>query len=155
MGKWADEFPVFAEAICRVANESVNGRTSQPNNPNFDLYGFTIACVIDCNNTPTCRVGSGPVEPGVDAPRKPNVVHSAFYNGWLHQSGYKHQSVELPNGLTMDWWGPVSLRENDIWMANICKINLKLFQMRLSGVDMALLKATTPTRTSLTERTTP
>jgi len=55
----------------------------------------------------------------------------------------------------MDWWGPVSMRENDIWMANISKINLKLFQMRMSGVDMALLKATTPTRTSLTERTTP
>jgi len=100
-------------------------------------------------------VGSGPAEPGINAPRKLNVVHSAFYNGWLHQSGYKHQSVELPNGLTMDWWGPVSLRENDIWMANISKINLKLFQMRMSGVDMALLKATTPTRTSLTERTTP
>ena len=46
------------------------------------------------------------------------------------------------------------MRENDIWMANISKINLKLFQMRMSGVDMALLKVT-PTRTSLTERTTP
>jgi len=126
MGKWADEFPVFAEAMCRVANESVNGRTSQPNNPNFDPDGFTVACVIDCNNTPTCRVGSGPAEPGVNAPRKPNVVHSAFYNGWLHQSGYKHQSVELPNGLTMDWWGPVSMRQNDIWMANTSEINRKL-----------------------------
>jgi hypothetical protein len=126
MGKWADEFPVFAEAMCRVANESVNGRTSQPNNPNFDPDGFTVACVIDCNNTPTCRVGSGPAEPGVNAPRKPNVVHSAFYNGWLHQSGYKHQSVELPNGLTMDWRGPVSMRQNDIWMANTSEINRKL-----------------------------
>jgi hypothetical protein len=54
------------------------------------------------------------------------------------------------NGLV----GPVSMRENDIWMANISKINLKLFQMRMSGVDMALLKVT-PTRTSSTERTTP
>ena len=126
MGKWADEFPVFAEAICRVANESVNGRTSQPNNPNFDPDGFTVACVIDCNNTPTCRVVSGPAEPGVNAPRRLNDVQSAFYNGWLHQSGYKHQSVELPNGLTMNWWGPVSMRQNDIWIANSSEINVKL-----------------------------
>jgi len=128
--KWADEFPVFAEAMCRVANESINGRNSQLNNPNFEPGNFPgsfpVACVIDCNNTPSCRVGSGPAEPGVNAPRRLNDVQSAFYNGWLHQSGYKHQSVELPNGLTMDWWGPVSMRENDIWMANNSEINGKL-----------------------------
>jgi hypothetical protein len=47
--KWADEFPVFAEAMCRVANASTNGRTGQLNNPNFDPGSFPVACVIDCN----------------------------------------------------------------------------------------------------------
>jgi len=90
---------------------------------------------IDCNNTQSCRVGSGPAEPGVNAPRKPNTIHSAFYNGWLHQSGFKHQSVELPNGLTMDWWGAMLMRENDIWMANNSEINRKLSAAQHSNAE--------------------
>jgi hypothetical protein len=126
LDKWAGHFTEFSAAICAVANASVNKTTNAPNNPNFSPAAFPVACVIDCNNTPSCRVGSGPVGPGVGASRKSNRVQMAFYNGWLHAHGYKHQSVELPNGLTVDWWGPTSMRENDIWMATHSSINAKL-----------------------------
>ena len=43
--------------------------------------------------------------------------------GWKSVHGLKHQTVDLANGLTMDMYGPHSLRRNDLYLLRESKIN--------------------------------
>lgn len=39
-----------------------------------------------------------------------------MFNGWLRKHGFKSQTVSLPNGLIMDWFGLISMRRNDLYV---------------------------------------
>ena len=69
---------------------------------------------IDCNCLETDRPGGGPCEAGSNARRWNVEVQRAYYNGWKSIHGLKHQTVDNCLGFTMDTYGPVSLRRNDL-----------------------------------------
>ena len=50
----------------------------------------------------------------------------AFYNGWKHTHETKWQTVELPNGMCADMFGPFSFRHNDLEVFEDSKLNESL-----------------------------
>lgn len=73
-----------------------------------------IAMHIDCNCLPTSVVGGGPAESGANAARWADDIQRAFYNGWKSIHGLKHQTVDNAFGMTVDMYGPCSIRRNDL-----------------------------------------
>ena len=86
-----------------------------------DLCG--ISHFIDCNCESTSRPGGGPAEEGTDATRHDDLVQRAFYNGWKSVFGLKTQTVDNAFGMTVDMYGPVSLRRNDLALFRDSEIN--------------------------------
>lgn len=72
-----------------------------------------VGLFIDCNCFPTSVVGGGPAEKGANAARWADDVQRSFYNMWKSQHGLKHQTVDNVYGITVDMFGPTSLRRND------------------------------------------
>ena len=130
--KWAGDFPGFAASMRRVANDTKY-------RPQFGP-GFIVCCIVDCKNTATCVPGAGPSRPGPDAPRNVNsdIDQMAFYNGWLHKHGFKYQTLEAVNGLTIWAFGPESMRENDLYCQGESGLNdaIKDAQAHLPGQDL-------------------
>jgi hypothetical protein len=73
-----------------------------------------FAMFIDCNCLETCRPGGGPAESGPNSIRWDPLIQQAFYNGWKSVHGLKHQTIDSAQGLTVDIYGPTSLRRNDL-----------------------------------------
>ena len=94
---------------------------------NYDDNSFTICGFFDDKCWKSCRPG-GPTEEGTNAPRTPLDIQQAFYNGWKSIHGLKWQTFDLPNGMTADIWGPLSLRRSDLWMLRQSKLNDRLQQ---------------------------
>jgi hypothetical protein len=90
-------------------------------NEQFGTFGF-----IDCNCLDTARSGGGPAEEGSDAARWHPLIQRAFYNGWKSVHGLKHQTVDNAFGMTMDLYGPYSLRKNDLKLLTFSNINGRL-----------------------------
>jgi hypothetical protein len=42
------------------------------------------------------------------------VSQETFYSGWLRIHGFKHQTVDAPDGFTIASYGPLSTRRNDL-----------------------------------------
>lgn len=42
------------------------------------------------------------------------MIQRSFYNGWKSIHGLKHQTVDIAHGITIDIYGPMSLRRNDL-----------------------------------------
>ena len=82
-----------------------------------------IAYFIDCNCMETCRVGGGPSADGPNADRWIDNVQRAFYNGWKSIHGLKHQTLDIAHGITIDLFGPTSLRRNDLKLLAESDIN--------------------------------
>ena len=70
--------------------------------------------MIDCNCLETSVVGGGPTENGANAAKWDDTIQRAFYNGWKSIHGLKHQTVDNAYGLTVDMYGPATLRRNDL-----------------------------------------
>ena len=87
---------------------------------------YFVAFFIDCNCRPTCRVGGGPAEGGANAARWCESIQRAFYNGWKSIHGMKHQTVDNAYGITVDMFGPTSLRRNDNTLLRLSDINGRL-----------------------------
>lgn len=83
---------MFAEAIRDLANAK---------GANFPAGNFSVAAFIDCNVTETCTPGSGPATPGPGAQRRDPTgsIQRAFYTGWLHIHGVKHQVYAITSFL--------------------------------------------------------
>jgi len=79
-----------------------------------DRYANRFASFIDYNCLCTDRPGGGPQEDGPVAQRWNNDIQRAVYNGWKSIHGLKHQTVENALGFTIDVFGPVPLRGNDM-----------------------------------------
>jgi hypothetical protein len=88
--------------------------------------GFCVALIIDNTITAMNRVGGGPSAGGVMAPRLPNEVQQAWWTGWKKLHGIKWQTVDMPNGMNFDVWGPVSVRRNDNYALNHSLIQEKM-----------------------------
>lgn len=105
-------------------------------NDAFDFFGF-----IDCNGLECARPAGGPAEPGPHAPRWDPEIQRAFYNGWKCVHGLKHQTVDIAYGMTIDIYGPQSLRRSDLQLLAQSDINRRLrdlqenapIQLRLLG----------------------
>jgi hypothetical protein len=92
-------------------------------------YGFpagvvnTVAWFIDCVQRRSCRPGGGP---GPFGSRNHNDIQRAFYNGWKKCWGLKFQTVDAPCGMTIDMFGPETLRHNDLYVLRESRINARL-----------------------------
>jgi len=96
------------------------------------VFGF-----IDCNCMETCRVGGGPS--GTDTERWDDNIQRAFYNGWKSVHGLKHQTVDLAYGLTIDMYGPTSLRRNDMRLLGASKLNQRLQSMQRGQIQQLIV----------------
>jgi hypothetical protein len=63
---------------------------------------------------------------GPDAARWCPLIQKAFYNGWKSIHGLKHQTVDCAYGMTIDMYGPYSLRRNDLKLFRDSRINNRL-----------------------------
>ena len=88
--------------------------------------GFCVALIIDNTINAMNRVGGGPTTGGVLAPRVPLDVQQAWWTGWKKLHGLKWQTVDMPNGMNFDVWGPVSVRRNDNYSLNHSRIEDKM-----------------------------
>ena len=129
---WKPYFPEFAEKI--RAKLEQKGVFFPPGE--FRVFGFT-----DNTMNATCRPGGGPTRTGEDAPRNDPLIQRAWYNGWKKLHGMKWQTIDGPNGMNIDVWGPVSVRHNDIWTLEVRCLLLLLF---LSYLPLLLLFPPSP-----------
>ena len=90
-----------------------------------------VAWFIDCNCLPTSVVGGGPADVGANSRRWDERIQQAFYNGWKSVHGLKHQTVDNAFGLTVDMYGPESLRRNDLSLLRESDINNRLAQLQV------------------------
>lgn len=134
---WAPSFATFAEKIrvyvnhkCTVPPPGYWVATTQV----FLTGLFLVVAFIDCNLTYSSRPGGGPQANGH---RGNYWLQRAFYTGWLKIHGFKHQSIDLPNGLTMSCWGPASVRQNDVWCLTQSGI-LAAFAIAVTALNLAV-----------------
>lgn len=66
--------------------------------------------------------GSGPLAPGPDAPRYGDEVQRSMYNGWKSIHGSKDQTIDGASGHTWDLYGPLPVRQNDIYLLRESKL---------------------------------
>jgi hypothetical protein len=85
------------------------------------------ALFIDCNCQQTCRPGGGPTQNGPKSDRFHNDVQRSFYNGWKSIHGLKHQTIDNAYGMTVDLYGPASLRRNDLELLRRSDLNDELY----------------------------
>jgi hypothetical protein len=112
---WVPKFPLFARVISDKLYEKSGIRYAEG--------AFRVACFHDDTVIATCRPGSGPT---IDGGRHCNFIQMAFYNGWKKHHGYKYQTVELPNGMCADMFGPRSFRHNDLELLRDSQLNERL-----------------------------
>lgn len=92
-----------------------------------------VAHFIDCNCFETDRPGGGPAEAGANALRWDPDIQRAFYNGWKSIHGLKHQTVDNAYGLTVDMYGPESLRRHDLTLLTDSDINNRMAAVQLGA----------------------
>jgi hypothetical protein len=117
---WETQFDEFAEAI-REKLDSMGCYFPPANEGGFNIVGFIDNTVVE-----TCRPGGGPTRPGLNAPRHDNEIQQAFYNGWVGGHGLKWQTVDLPNGMNLHVYGPVSCIHSDIYTLQWSEIDGKM-----------------------------
>jgi hypothetical protein len=117
---WKKYFPSFAEAISAKITEKSDGGIIFPGK------SYRVAMFHDCTVTITCRPGGGPAEDGINAARFNGLLQQSFYNGWKHTHGVKYLSVEAPNGMCIDLYGPDSFRASDLDLMHASDLNLRL-----------------------------
>jgi len=104
MSYWEPKFQDYSECVRKKVEE-----LGVP----FAEGDFSVCAFIDDHCFETCRPG-GPTGSGINRPRADLLLQRAFYNGWKSHHGLKFQTVDLPNGMVMDMWGPRSLRHSDL-----------------------------------------
>jgi hypothetical protein len=113
---WAPRLQGLSQAIVTKANRLDAAADLEPTL--FRICGF-----IDNTTIETARPGGGP---RVDGHRNNPLIQQSFYNGWKKNHGLKFQTIDLPNGMNMDVYGPVSLRHSDIYTWNHSSIGARL-----------------------------
>ena len=96
---------------------------------NFSTCGF-----IDCNCLECSRPGGGPISDGYDAERWDPSIQKAFYNGWKSIHGLKHQTFDCAYGMTVDMFGPYSLRRNDLKLLRDSRLNQRMRELQVGAL---------------------
>eukprot|EP01035_Chromulina_nebulosa_P018566 gene18566-24289_t len=115
---WVDLFPYFAECISKRLADSCDIHYPAGS---FRVFGFHDDTVIA-----TC--------PPPNGERHDNYIQMAFYNGWKRHHGYKYQTLELPNGMCADMYGPTSFIHHDLELLRDSKLNEKLADIQLGRI---------------------
>ena len=113
MDWWKQYFFESAEAIrIKLPNlNHANWRLKFPPVQHSD--GFRYIGFIDNTMFAFCRPG-GVMGEGAAAPRVPLEVQQAWWTGWKKLHGMKWQTVVLANGMDLQVYGPLSVRQNDL-----------------------------------------
>jgi hypothetical protein len=101
---WRPQFPDFAECIRLKLFEKSNG------NIIYAPDTYKICSFYDCTVIKTSRPGAGPAGGGVNAPRYNDLIQEAYYCGHKKFHGIKYLTLELPNGMCGDMYGPTSFK---------------------------------------------
>jgi hypothetical protein len=117
---WRPHLEEFTEKIRLKIEAKSDGNIVYPPG-GMSLFGF-----LDDTSQSTCRVGGGPAERGEDAIRFNSLLQMAFYSGYKKNHGVKFQSVELPNGMAIDFYGPLSIRHSDTELVTYSNLEEKL-----------------------------
>jgi hypothetical protein len=115
---WVPTLPMFAEKVRLKLSEK--GEIEYPQG------SFRVAMFHDETVIGICRPGGGPRTQGKNAARHHKLIQQSFYNGWKKHHGYKYQTVEFPNGLAGDVFGPQSFRCNDLELLANSHLNSRL-----------------------------
>jgi hypothetical protein len=116
---WAPHFPSFSEAIRQKIIEKGG-----------EHYQSIRCCAfVDCTVIQTSRPDAGNAQPGPNAPRYNRFIQQAAFNGWKKFHGYKYQTLEAPNGLALDLWGPMTFRHSDTELYTESNLNERMRQI--------------------------
>ena len=102
LGYFVPDLARFAKAVVRRCDDVMDANTQTIVPPAyFDHSTFPVAGWIDCNVTQTRVPGTGPMEAGPNAQRRPNAlaIGQAFYTGHKHYHGLKRELILFPNGM--------------------------------------------------------
>mmetsp|Transcript_18556 Transcript_18556/g.31219 ORF Transcript_18556/g.31219 Transcript_18556/m.31219 type:complete len:424 (+) Transcript_18556:55-1326(+) len=124
---WKPEFEYFAECVRKKVEEKSDG------NIRFDPGSYCVFGFVDDTVIKTTRPGGGPCEEGPNAARFNTLIQMAFYSGYKKHHGIKYQTLELPNGLCMDAFGPCSFRQNDLEVLGLSNLNNRLADLNDVG----------------------
>lgn len=116
---WTTALPYFADKIRLKAN-SIGGYNFRSA---LEPGGFRVFGFIDNTMFATCRPGGGPTSNG---DRNDPLIQRSMYNGWKKIHGLKFQTVDLPNGMHYNVYGPVSVRHNDLYTLHHSNINNRI-----------------------------
>ncbi|KAJ1381866.1 hypothetical protein B484DRAFT_312302, partial [Ochromonadaceae sp. CCMP2298] len=108
---WKPYLEHFTDCVRDKMEEMSNGGIIYPEG-GMCVFGF-----IDDTLIHTTRVGGGPAEAGEDAAR------------YKHMHGLKYQSIELPNGLCLDLYGPTPANYGDTDLVTESQLEMKLAQL--------------------------
>ncbi len=86
--------------------------------PPEDQY---VVGFIDSTETATCRIGRIR-----NSNISPDLIQRAFYSGYKRVHGLKHQAFDCPFGMTMDLWGPITVRRNDCHVLRMSRLRNRL-----------------------------
>jgi len=118
---WKHRLFESCEAI-RIKLQNLNHENWRQFHNQFD---FSVALFIDCTMMAFCRPAGNLME-GPAAPRVPQEVQEAWYNGWKKLFGMKWQTVMLACGMDFQIYGPTSVRRNDLTLLDKSDIEQKL-----------------------------
>ena len=104
LGYWKSSLELFSETIRIKVIEKSDGQIHYP------AGDYLVCGFIDDTVIRICRPGGGPAEEGINAERYNNLIQQAFYNGYNACHGIKFQTVEFPNGMCGELYGPKSFR---------------------------------------------
>ena len=66
-------------------------------------------------------------------------MQRSFYNGWKSIHGLKHQTVDIAHGITIDLYGPMSLRRNDLTLLRESNIVNRLREVQDGQADQYVM----------------
>ncbi|KAJ1424236.1 hypothetical protein B484DRAFT_300796, partial [Ochromonadaceae sp. CCMP2298] len=116
---WSPSLESFTEHIMiKIIEKSDGGIVFPPGG--LTIFGFLDDTIE--------RPGAGPSEVGENAQRLNQLptTQAAYYNGYKHHHKTKFQTVELPNGMCSDLYGPKGFRHADTELVTLSNIGEKL-----------------------------
>ena len=129
---WKGDMEEFTESIRKKMYEKSDGAIDYPPG-SYLVFGFIYDTTIR-----TCRPGGGPAEEGENAERYSMLLQEAFYSGYKKHHGIKFQTVELPNGMCADLFGPKSYRQSDVDLLTASGLIHALFELTRDGKQYSI-----------------
>ena len=126
---WKPQFPLFnAKEIKSLGFQYDEGLIG------LDLNGRHLSTfIIDCIIIRICNYMAGALSRGINARRKSALLQRAFYTGWKKLRGMKCLTLNLPNGMHLDVYGPLTCRRSDSRLRRMLKVEQKLKLLQIDN----------------------